>query len=154
MGGGTATTITKGVHQSRRDITGKVVEALLVLALVGSLLILLVLLVDLVRRSWPVWTDGAGEFISGPLTSANAEQAGIWQGIKGTLLLGGVVAVVALPLGVACAEQQGALDALPDAGLLGVGRVEWAADELAGAVGPDRPAPPHQVDEQDEEDQQ
>ena len=103
MGGGTATTITKGVHQSRRDITGKVVEALLVLALVGSLLILLVLLVDLVRRSWPVWTDGAGEFISGPLNSANAEQAGIWQGIKGTLLLGGVVAVAALPLGVACA---------------------------------------------------
>lgn len=103
VGGGTATTITKGVHQSRRDITGKVVEALLVLALVGSLLILLVLLVDLVRRSWPVWTDGAGEFISGPLNSANAEQAGIWQGIKGTLLLGGVVAVVALPLGVACA---------------------------------------------------
>ncbi len=103
VGGGTATTITKGVHQSRRDITGKVVEALLVLALVGSLLILLVLLVDLVRRSWPVWTDGAGEFISGPLNSANAEEAGIWQGIKGTLLLGGVVAVVALPLGVACA---------------------------------------------------
>ena len=91
------------MHQSRRDVAGKIVEALLVLALVGSLLILLVLLVDLVRRSWPVWTDGAGDFITGPLNSANADDAGIWQGIKGTLLLGVVVAVVALPLGVACA---------------------------------------------------
>jgi phosphate transport system permease protein len=62
-----------------------------------------VLLWDLIRKSWPVWTDRPGEFLSGPLNSANAAQAGVWQGIKGTLQLALIVAVVAIPLGTACA---------------------------------------------------
>jgi phosphate transport system permease protein len=54
-------------------------------------------------RSWPVWTERPGDFLTGPLNSANASQAGVWQGIKGTLQLALIVAVVAIPLGTACA---------------------------------------------------
>jgi phosphate transport system permease protein len=71
--------------------------------LAGSLLILAVLLVDLIRRSWPIWTERPGDFLTGPLNSANAADAGVWQGIKGTIQLAVIVAVVAIPLGTACA---------------------------------------------------
>jgi ABC-type phosphate transport system permease subunit len=53
-----------------------------------SMLILLVLIVDVVLRSWPIWTTRPGDFLTGNLNSANAAQAGVWQGIRGTLMLG------------------------------------------------------------------
>jgi phosphate transport system permease protein len=103
IGGKTAAEVTAGVSAGRRDVKGKVIEAILILALFGSLLILGVLLWDLVRRSWPVWTERPGDFLGGPLNSANADQAGVWQGIKGTIELMIIVVVVAIPLGTACA---------------------------------------------------
>jgi phosphate transport system permease protein len=103
VGGETAAAVTVGLSQGRSDIKGKIIEGLLILALFGSLLILGVLLFDLVRRSWPIWSERPGEFLSGPLNSANAADAGVWQGIKGTIQLALIVAVVAIPLGTACA---------------------------------------------------
>lgn len=104
IGGKSAADITRSVSGGgKRDVKGKIVEVVLVLALLGSLIILAVLIIDLIRRSWPVWTDRPGDFLSGPLNSSNAAQAGVWQGIKGTLELALVVVVVAIPLGVACA---------------------------------------------------
>jgi phosphate transport system permease protein len=103
VGGSTAAAITAGVSTGRRDVKGKIIEALLILALAGSLLILTVLIVDLIRRSWPIWSERPGDFLGGPLNSANAAQAGVWQGIKGTIELAVIVLVVAIPLGTACA---------------------------------------------------
>jgi phosphate transport system permease protein len=103
IGGETAAAVTAGVSAGRRDIKGKIIEGILILALAGSLLILAVLIWDLLRRSWPIWTERPGDFLTGPLNSANASQAGVWQGIKGTLQLALIVAVVAIPLGTACA---------------------------------------------------
>ena len=103
VGGTTAAAITGGVTSGRRDVKGKIIEGILVLALAGSLIILAVLLIDLIRRSWPIWTERPGDFLTGPLNSANASQAGVWQGIKGTIELAIIVAVVAIPLGVSCA---------------------------------------------------
>jgi phosphate transport system permease protein len=103
MGGATARSMTAGLTKKGLDLKSKLVEALLVLMLALSLLVLLVLLVDLLIRSWPVWTDRAGDFLTTNLNSQNAEQAGIGQAIRGTLILCGVVTVVAFPIGVACA---------------------------------------------------
>ena len=104
IGGETAANITAGIAQGqRRDVKGKIIEGVLILALAGSLLILAVLLVDLMRRSWPIWTDRPGDFLTGPLNSASASSAGVWQGIKGTIELVVIVVVVAIPLGVSCA---------------------------------------------------
>ncbi len=103
IGGDTARSITRDLHKKSSDVRSKVIEAVLVALLALSLLILVVLIVDLVRRSWPVWTDRPGDFLTGSLNSANATQAGVWQGIKGTLILCLVVVVVAFPLGIACA---------------------------------------------------
>lgn len=103
VGGRSASSITAGITKKGTDVKGKLIESALVGALGLSLLILLVLLVDLVMRSWPIWTERPGDFLTGGLNSANAANAGVWSAMKGTLVLCGVVVVVAFPLGIACA---------------------------------------------------
>lgn len=103
VGGRSARAVTDGITSKHRDVRGKIVEAGLIGALGLSLLVLLVLIVDLITRSWGIWTDRPGDFITGGLNSANADSAGVWSAIKGTIILGIIVAVVAFPLGIACA---------------------------------------------------
>lgn len=103
VGGGAARDVTDALTRKSSNMRGKIVEALLVLALALSMLILVVLIVDLLRRSWPLWTNRPGDFLSSGLNAQNAARAGVSQGIRGTLLLMLVVVVVAFPLGIACA---------------------------------------------------
>jgi phosphate transport system permease protein len=103
MGGSVARSYTEGLTKRGSDVRGKVVEAILIGALGMSLIILLVLLVYLLQRSWPVWTDDPGHFLGSGLNSQNPAEAGVWQGIKGTIMLCVIVLLVAIPLGIACA---------------------------------------------------
>jgi phosphate transport system permease protein len=103
VGGVAASSLTTDITSGRRDIKGKVLEGMLIIALAGSLLILAILIVDLLRRSWPIWTERPGDFLRGPLNSANAADAGVGQAIRGTIELALIVAIVAIPLGTACA---------------------------------------------------
>lgn len=103
VGGATARSVTAGLTKRRSNAKGKLVEALLIGTLALSLLVLLVLIVDLLRRSWPVWTDRPGDFLTTNLNSQSAALAGVGQAIRGTLILCAVVVVVAFPLGIACA---------------------------------------------------
>jgi len=102
-GGRTARSMTEGLTKRGSDVRGRIVEAVLVAALAMTLLILFVLIVDLLQRSWPVWTERGGDFLGAGLNSSSAASAGVWSGIKGTLILGGIVTVVSFPLGIACA---------------------------------------------------
>ena len=103
VGGGVARDITVGITRKSSNIRSKVIETVLVLCLLLSMVILLVLIVDLIWRSWSVWTERPVDFLTSGLNSQNAAQAGVWQGIKGTLILMVLVALVAFPLGIACA---------------------------------------------------
>jgi phosphate transport system permease protein len=103
VGGSTARNVTTGLTSKSKDFRSKLIEALLIFCLVMAMAILLVLIVDLIRRSWPVWTDRPGDFLSSGLNSQNAAVSGVWQGIKGTVILMIIVALVAFPLGIACA---------------------------------------------------
>ena len=103
VGGAAAKNVTSGLTRHGLDVRSKLVEIVLIVALALSLLVLLVLIIDLVNRSWPVWTDRPGDFLTTNLNSQNAASAGIGQAIRGTLILCGIVIVVAFPLGIACA---------------------------------------------------
>jgi phosphate transport system permease protein len=103
MGGATARSMTDGLTRKGLDVKSKVVEALLITMLALSLLVLLVLVFDLLIRSWSLWTDRPGDFLTTNLNSQNAQQAGIGQAIRGTLILCAVVTIVAFPVGIACA---------------------------------------------------
>lgn len=103
VGGATARNMTVGLTRRGLDVRAKLVEMALVAMLALSLLVLLTLIVDLVIRSWGVWTDRPGDFLTTNLNSQNAAEAGIGQAIRGTVILCVVVALVAFPLGIACA---------------------------------------------------
>jgi phosphate transport system permease protein len=102
-GAAAARSVTTGLTKKGIDVRGKVIEGALVVSLGLALLILAVLIIDLLRRSWPIWSDRPGEFLTTGLNSSNAAQAGVWSGIKGTIILAVIVAVVSFPLGIACA---------------------------------------------------
>jgi phosphate transport system permease protein len=103
VGGSSARNVTERLTRKSSDIKGKAVELTLIALLGTAMLLLLVLVADLIGRSWPVWSDRAGDFLTTNLNSQKADAAGVGQAIRGTLILAGIVIVVAFPLGIACA---------------------------------------------------
>lgn len=103
LGGAAARNYTAGLTKRGSNLRSKLVEGGLITALGITLLSLLILLTYLLRRAWPVLSDDAGRFLGSGLNSADASEAGVWQGIKGTIMLCVIVLIVAVPLGIACA---------------------------------------------------
>jgi phosphate transport system permease protein len=84
------------------DRTSLVVEAALLLSLLVALGVLLVLLADILVRALPVLTERPIDFLVSPL-SARPQNAGIVQGLIGSLTLILIVIVLALPFGIGAA---------------------------------------------------
>lgn len=82
-----------------RDTMGIVFQILLLASLLFSLAVLLVLIVDVLGRAFPVFADRGFGFLTSPLSSDPAK-AGVVQGIVGTAVLGLLVAILAFPLGL------------------------------------------------------
>jgi phosphate transport system permease protein len=85
-----------------RDLRGRLFASALLLALLLALAVLLTLLVTIGIDAWPVLRDRGFSFLTSQ-TSSLPERAGVRQGLVGSLVLIGLVAVVALPLGIAAA---------------------------------------------------
>jgi phosphate transport system permease protein len=103
----TATRATKGTVElalrgRRADLGGRVFSAALLLALLLSLVILVVLIGSVVSDAWPVLSSRGVGFLTSNLSSFD-QRAGVWQGLIGSLIMIGFVAVVAVPLGIAAA---------------------------------------------------
>lgn len=103
MGARSARAVTASITKRGTDVRGKAIEAVLLTALGMSLLVLVVLIVDLVRRATPVFSERGWGFITDGLNAQTAEKAGVLSAIQGTVVLGLIVIVVAFPLGIACA---------------------------------------------------
>ncbi len=100
---GVSAEITRERISGRRvDVGGRIFEAFLLLALLASLAILLTLLVDVFTRGIGVFLDRGLEFVIAPLSS-EADQAGIGQGLFGSLVLMMIVASTAFPIGIGAA---------------------------------------------------
>jgi phosphate transport system permease protein len=84
------------------DIRGLVLQGALLLSLVIALGVLIILVSNIVIQSLPVFAARTVEFLTSPLSSRPAN-AGIIQGIIGSVLLMAFVAVIALPIGVGAA---------------------------------------------------
>ena len=85
-----------------RDLYGRFFQATLLLSLLLSLAILIVLLGTAISDAWPVLSTRAGDFLTSNVSRLDS-RAGVRQGIVGSLILIGFVAVVALPFGIAAA---------------------------------------------------
>lgn len=95
-------TVELALRGSKRDLAGRVFQGALLLSLLLSLLILIVLLGTALSAAWPVVSTRLGDFVTSDVSRLPA-RAGVRQGIVGSLILIGFVAVVAMPLGIAAA---------------------------------------------------
>ncbi len=94
-----AAVVRRPLGSQRRDWAGWVFQALLVLCLIFSLGVLFVLLGDILTAGVPVLVDRGGDFLTSG-TSSRAEDAGVFQGIVGSLLIALFVALFAFPIGI------------------------------------------------------
>jgi phosphate transport system permease protein len=84
------------------DVSSVIIEGALLLSLMISLGVLLVLIGDIFVRALPVLLDRPLDFLTSPL-SARPENAGIAQGLVGSLMLIVIVILLSLPFGVGAA---------------------------------------------------
>jgi phosphate transport system permease protein len=89
------------VH-GKGDRKGTAFKIALQLGLFVTIIILFVLLAQVFIDGWPVLADRGTGFLTAPLRS-QAEEAGVVQGLQGTLWIGILVVVIAFPLGIAAA---------------------------------------------------
>lgn len=95
-------TVELALQGRKRDVAGRLFQAGLLLSLLLSLAILIVLLGTALVDAWPVLSTRLGDFVTSNVSRLDS-RAGVRQGIVGSLVLIGFVAVVALPLGIAAA---------------------------------------------------
>ncbi len=95
--------LVAGALKGRRlDVGGFVLVVGLLLALLISMIVLVTLIADMIQQGLPVLAERGWAFVSTPL-SPDAHDAGIVQGIMGSLGLMLFVVVIAFPVGVASA---------------------------------------------------
>ena len=84
------------------DVAGGAFKSFLIAALVLSLVTLVALIWDMSVEGSPVLGNRLGSFLTSGL-STEVARAGVWQGLKGSLLLGLLVVVIAFPVGIGAA---------------------------------------------------
>lgn len=97
-----AAAVRRALRSEGTDWRGILFQGSLILALVFSLSVLMVLLVDVFTRGWPVLAARGMDFATAPAASS-AAASGAGQGIMGSVLIGVIVSIVAFPLGIATA---------------------------------------------------
>jgi phosphate transport system permease protein len=95
----TSIAVQRSLASQRRDATGLAFSLLLLLAMLLTLVILVVLLVDQVTRAIPVFQERGVDFLTSGLSS-NPANAGVLQGLVGSIVMGMLVAVLCFPLGI------------------------------------------------------
>jgi phosphate transport system permease protein len=86
----------------RKDVSGALFKAALLLSLLVSIGILVVLLTTQVIEGWPVLSGRLGDFLT-RTTRSNPDRAGISQALKGSLWIGLTVVFFAFPVGIGAA---------------------------------------------------
>jgi phosphate transport system permease protein len=99
MTSATTTAVERPLTGRSLPIGGVIFQVLLLLSLLFALSVLGVLVIDVVTRGMPVLQERGADFLTSNLSTRPA-QAGIAQGIVGTMLIAVLVAVIAFPLGV------------------------------------------------------
>ncbi|MEX0743501.1 MAG: phosphate ABC transporter permease PstA [Actinomycetota bacterium] len=98
----TQSTVRLALQGRGADVRGRLFQAGLLLMLLLSVAVLVALLLRVVSDAWPVLSERGLDFLRSNTSSIDS-RAGVRQGLLGSFVLIGFVAVVALPLGVAAA---------------------------------------------------
>lgn len=94
--------VAKAIRKSGIQWRATIFHAALLLLLLTTLVILFVLLADIMINAWPTLRDRGTSFVTDGL-SLNPETAGVFTGIMGSLVIAGIVVLLAFPIGLASA---------------------------------------------------
>lgn len=95
----TSVAVQRSLARQGRDWPGLVFALLLLGAMLLTLVILVILIVDQLTRGLPVFQERGVDFLTSGLSSDPAK-AGVAQGIVGSLVIGLLVAILCFPLGI------------------------------------------------------
>jgi phosphate transport system permease protein len=98
----TAEAVRARLAGRNRDLAGPAFRAVLLLALAVAVVVLFILIADVVTGGWPVLSTRLGGFLNGTLRS-QADDAGVFQGLRGSLWIGIFTVVLAFPIGIGAA---------------------------------------------------
>lgn len=101
-GDAAADLVRRRLHGGGVDRAGFVFRLLLLTSLALSIGVLAVLVVDVVSGGWGVLSTRLADFLSGTLRS-RPEEAGVAQGLRGSVWIGVFVVVLAFPIGIGAA---------------------------------------------------
>jgi len=90
------------LKRGRPDLGSLVFRIALLACLLFALVVLLVLVADVWSRGIGVLTDRGWDFLSAPLRT-RADEAGVFQSLRGTFWIGVFVVLLAFPFGIAAA---------------------------------------------------
>lgn len=100
----TAERVRSRIHRTGTDAPGVAFQALLLLALLVSLAILAVLLIDVTVDGWDILGTRFADFLQGTLRSqADDEALGVHQGLVGSFWIALMVAFLSFPIGIGSA---------------------------------------------------
>jgi phosphate transport system permease protein len=94
--------VEAGLRQGRRDWVGMFAAFILLLTLIVALVVLFVLLADVLSRALPVFATRGLDFLTAPMSATPAD-AGVGQGIVGSVVLTVFVIFLSLPIGITAA---------------------------------------------------
>ena len=97
-----AIVVRGSLRAQHRDWAGIILQVALILALLFSLATLMVLVVDQLVKAMPVFQERGVDFLTSGLSS-NPANAGVAQGIVGTVVIAVLVSLLAFPLGIGTA---------------------------------------------------
>jgi phosphate transport system permease protein len=86
--------------RKKLDVWGLVLQCLLLFSLAACLGFIVILVYEVFTDGYSVFADRGTSFLTSGL-STNPDLAGVWQGIKGSVMIGVFVIVLAFPLGIA-----------------------------------------------------
>ncbi len=95
----TTVAVQRSLAGTGRDWAGTLFALLLLGALLLTLVVLVVLIVDQLTRGLPVFQERGFDFLTSGLSS-NPAKAGVGQAIVGSLVIGLLVAIFCFPLGI------------------------------------------------------
>ncbi len=101
-GAAAADSVRSRITTRDRDVAGIVMLAVLLVAMLLTLLALFALLAQVVGESASLLSARGLDFVTSPIGS-DPDQIGIWSGLYGTIVIGAMVLVVAIPMGVGAA---------------------------------------------------
>jgi phosphate transport system permease protein len=85
-----------------RDVVGVIMLVALLAATLFTLMVLVLLLVQVIGESSPLLSDRGTSFVTDSIGS-DPDTIGVWPGLYGSVVIGIIVLLVAIPLGIAAA---------------------------------------------------